>query len=65
MRTDDPVYFRATRALFVITPEGHSAAWDPEVCSCRPRWVGLLLECPMCQTIFGHYIDTPMGIRER
>ena len=65
MRTDDPYSIVARRATYVLTPKGHEALLVDERCSCAPRWVGLLLECPQCGTIFGHYVDTPVSLHDR
>jgi len=65
MRTDDPSTIVARRATYVLTPKGREVLRSNECCRCAPRWVGLLLECPLCGTIFGHYVTTPMSMRDR
>jgi len=51
--------------MYVLTPKGHEVLRSNEHCNCAPRWVGLLLECPLCGTIFGHYVTTPISMRDR
>lgn len=42
---------------YYVTLKGHEAIDDPEVCRCTPKLVGLILECPLCGTVFGHTRD--------
>lgn len=42
---------------YIVTEEGRVAAEVAEDCLCRPRLMGLLLECGECGTIFGSIRD--------
>lgn len=38
---------------WTITSVGHEDLATCDTCDCRPRMVGLLVECPVCGTVYG------------
>lgn len=40
-----------------VTARGKEAAQDPEICHCVPKLAGLLLICPLCDTVYGSLRD--------
>lgn len=39
---------------WVVTQQGHEDLRSCETCRCEPRIVGLLVECRLCGTVYGH-----------
>lgn len=51
----------AAHSGYVVTPEGHEDLVHADVCYCRPKLVGLLIECPDCGTVYGYTRDSSMA----
>lgn len=46
---------------YVLTELGHLALKSLDSCACCPKLAGLLLVCPICDTVFAHLKDTLIG----
>lgn len=42
-------------ARYVLTVAGRQALVEPKSCECLLRWQGLILECPLCGTVYTVY----------
>lgn len=47
--------------MYVVTDAGHEALLHAEQCHCKPKLVGLLIECDECGTVFGHMKEVGMS----
>jgi hypothetical protein len=43
---------------YVLTAKGREDLVYAPLCQCKPRIVGLLMECPECGTVWGHLKDS-------
>ena len=51
----------ALRSQFAVTRQGHEDLEHAETCHCRPKFVGLLIECPDCGTVYGYTKESSMA----
>jgi hypothetical protein len=51
----------AARTAYVVTKRGHEDLVHAELCHCRPKFVGLLIECPDCGTVWGYAKDSALN----
>lgn len=42
-----------------ITPQGRYDLLSVATCDCRPKMLGVLLQCPSCGTVYGHEAEMP------
>ena len=62
MTTDESVS-RGIR--YVVTDAGRDALQNGEFCPCEIRLLGVLLQCTMCGTVYGHLRDQTLPFPRR